>query len=616
MLDKPFRALEPSPASSHSDSRSLSPSPATAQPKFPYRMNRSIASPMARSPAPLSPDLPSNMDCAFPPFPTKNASAQKARSQTRDRLEPTFSPRSAQPNPLFAPLSPRINGGENITRRMDSIASGPFDGRIDRRPSTSHAPMAPVQKDPAISHRRMGSQDSTRSKDGTQKQRKSWKSMASRSSTYSSQSNVTHRTEVGNYPSPILSDSGHNEGIDAFLHRLQNESTNPSRPGLDKRSNTYPTRQIDDEGQEPTPRPGMPLERSYTSNDFTGSNNTFPTRKSSLSSRAINGQHDTSRYQPYQAYQPYQRAPLVVPTFSTDAPLNPLHTPSDSGLSDDSYASSSFRSNASSRSSPPGSVIGHSREISKMSQFDDFSEEPFDRTASPDSYTNHQSANGNASYGTSNGQQRGFQSFSSGYSDMPESPMDPAIQFGSSFNQRPTPAKERSPPRQPYGTASRQPDGRQSKGANKGNCRGCSDVIIGKSVKDSSGRLTGRYHKQCFACRTCGDPFPTAEFYVFENFPYCEQHYHKLNGTLCTSCDRGIEGQYLETDMRQKFHPRCFTCTTCRVVLRDDYYEVGGQRFCDRHAQYAAAPPQNYLGPGGYKPRNVQKRRTRLMMMA
>jgi hypothetical protein len=49
--------------------------------------------------------------------------------------------------------------------------------------------------------------------------------------------------------------------------------------------------------------------------------------------------------------------------------------------------------------------------------------------------------------------------------------------------------------------------------------------------------------------------------------------------------------------------------------LRDDYYEVGGQKYCDRHAHSAAAPPQNFLGPGGYRPR-MEKRRTRLMMMA
>ena len=212
-----------------------------------------------------------------------------------------------------------------------------------------------------------------------------------------------------------------------------------------------------------------------------------------------------------------------------------------------------------------------------------------------------------------------------GYARYPESPMDPAIQMGAP-TPRDAPAREpatqdpadisRSPPRRMADPEPQQQEVRRPKPVSKGNCRGCSEPIIGKSVKDSSGRLTGRYHKHCFVCRTCADPFPTAEFYVFENSPFCEQHYHKLNGSLCNACNRGMEGQYLETDLRQKFHPRCFTCTTCRIVLRDGYFEVAGRRYCDRHAQSAAAPPRSNLGPGNYRPRNLQKRGTRLMMMA
>lgn len=95
---------------------------------------------------------------------------------------------------------------------------------------------------------------------------------------------------------------------------------------------------------------------------------------------------------------------------------------------------------------------------------------------------------------------------------------------------------------------------------NKGNCRGCGELIQGKSVSSADGRLTGRYHKQCFVCKTCKKPFQTTDFYVIDNHPYCQRHYHVLNGSLCGSCDRGIEGQYLETEVKQKFHPHCFTC--------------------------------------------------------
>lgn len=95
---------------------------------------------------------------------------------------------------------------------------------------------------------------------------------------------------------------------------------------------------------------------------------------------------------------------------------------------------------------------------------------------------------------------------------------------------------------------------------NKGRCKGCDELIVGKSVSSADGRLTGRYHKGCFTCMTCKARFRTADFYVHENHPYCERHYHQLNQSLCTACDSGIEGQYIETEHKQKFHQKCFTC--------------------------------------------------------
>ena len=147
--------------------------------------------------------------------------------------------------------------------------------------------------------------------------------------------------------------------------------------------------------------------------------------------------------------------------------------------------------------------------------------------------------------------------------------------------------------------------------ANKGNCRGCGELIKGKSVSSADGRLTGRYHKQCFVCKTCQAPFQTADFYVMQNHPYCARHYHELNKSLCKSCDRGIEGQYLQTDQRLKFHPHCFSCQECHRILRDDYFEWNGRTLCEQHAFRAAQQPSS-LGPGR---RNPERRTTRLMMM-
>lgn len=118
----------------------------------------------------------------------------------------------------------------------------------------------------------------------------------------------------------------------------------------------------------------------------------------------------------------------------------------------------------------------------------------------------------------------------------------------------------------------------------RGDCKACRMPITGKSISSADGRLTGKYHKACFVCTTCTQPFSSAEFYVHRDRPYCEIHYHKLNGSLCGSCDRGIEGQYAEDETRVKYHVGCFRCLDCGVSLSDGYFEVDGKSYCERDA--------------------------------
>ena len=635
--DIPFRPLDPSPMSSnYSDPRGRSPQP-SAPPRSPYALNRSATSPVPPPVSSPSPNMFSNMDSAFPRFPTNRGTPRSTRPQERDRLDSSYNQRYAEPSPLFAPLSPRTNGGENVSKRLNSIAPGPFDSR---RPSTASAPKSPSQE-PVYGHRRMETQGSMGSVGSGSKSRTSLASSTSRASAYSNRSaGLPSRTKPGPTtampPPPLPAAEEESEGIDAFLGRLQSEVGRPGQLTQDDRAKTYPLRKESQERRGPPPRPRRPSEKDlppaniaeYKTSDFAPrSSNMFPSHNTSRTESEADLQRDLA---PARSLQP---PPPVKTNYNIDTPSVPLHTPSDSGLSDDSYASYTTRSVASSRSSPPSSEAGHSRNASKVNRSEYLAEGSSQRTASPDSYVESKplpsQAQGRrppASYTRPNQSEPIPQILSPGFPSpsAPESPMDPAIQLGESFERRPKeqlapqdPAFNlaQSPPRRKPEFEPRQPESRRPTPASKGNCRGCSEPIVGKSVKDSSGRLTGRYHRSCFVCRTCGDGFPTAEFYVFENAPYCEHHYHRLNGSLCRSCNRGIEGQYLETDTYEKFHPRCFTCSTCRVPLSADYYEVGGQKFCERHGQRAAAPRQNYLGPGDYRPRNVQKRRTRLMMM-
>ena len=236
-----------------------------------------------------------------------------------------------------------------------------------------------------------------------------------------------------------------------------------------------------------------------------------------------------------------------------------------------------------------------------------------------------------------------------------DSPTDPAFQNGRltpveplglhRTQTTPEPSSQTflSAASEPERNAKRQPLLRsKTTGGNKGYCRGCAKIIAAnqKSVSSADGRLTGRYHKECFSCTTCHSAFATADFYVLKDQPYCAQHYHVLNGSLCGSCGRGIEGQYLEATRSEakgpeKFHAKCFTCVMCRVVLKHDYFAHHGRFFCERDIHRVASPPNrspngrgpvkgaglggsSYLSASNGMPRGKfpERRSTKLMIMS
>ncbi|RPB12214.1 hypothetical protein P167DRAFT_545730 [Morchella conica CCBAS932] len=146
----------------------------------------------------------------------------------------------------------------------------------------------------------------------------------------------------------------------------------------------------------------------------------------------------------------------------------------------------------------------------------------------------------------------------------------------------------------------------------KGPCRGCGEEIFGKSISSADGRLTGRYHKACFVCQDCRKPFESAEFYVHDNLPYCERHYHQRNQSLCPTCDTGIEGPCLETEWHERYHPTCFSCSECACSLGGDYFELNGRPYCEQHA-YQIQKGNNSLGINHMA--KMERRKTRLTFM-
>ncbi|KAL2818145.1 hypothetical protein BDW59DRAFT_129201 [Aspergillus cavernicola] len=182
----------------------------------------------------------------------------------------------------------------------------------------------------------------------------------------------------------------------------------------------------------------------------------------------------------------------------------------------------------------------------------------------------------------------------------PDSPTDPALVKGGGLSlipERPPAIPEHMQVRKPLARSATEPTPRPQQPRPRGPCRGCGETIMGKSISSADGRLTGRYHRACFVCFQCRSPFETNDFYVLNDRPFCAQHYHERNGSLCATCHTGIEGEYLETNERtgpspadrQKFHLECLRCRTCHVDLKGEYFEWNGLVYCDRDARRAAA---------------------------
>ncbi|WVW82917.1 hypothetical protein I302_104931 [Kwoniella bestiolae CBS 10118] len=147
-------------------------------------------------------------------------------------------------------------------------------------------------------------------------------------------------------------------------------------------------------------------------------------------------------------------------------------------------------------------------------------------------------------------------------------------------------------------------------------CRRCNLPIEKSAVSSSDGQLKGKWHRECFTCYKCDKPFEGDDFYVYGGKPFCQFHYHEENGTLCahTACHQPIEGSCIVTPgpNPQRFHPGHLKCDhrggvsgaqNCREPM-DEYYEIEGSRFCERHVGEALK---------GNRSMRAEKRRTRLV---
>lgn len=157
----------------------------------------------------------------------------------------------------------------------------------------------------------------------------------------------------------------------------------------------------------------------------------------------------------------------------------------------------------------------------------------------------------------------------------------------------------------------------------EGPCRTCGLEIVGRGIfSKKQDELSGQWHKKCFKCTECDIRFnKSTPCYILNDMPYCQQHYHEKNNSICKICHQFIEGECLENDKKERFHVYCLTCFLCHEPITQDYFIFNDEiPLCANHdmdaliADGLALPNDDADGsPLTTKENTVSKRRTRLI---
>ncbi|KAH0626361.1 hypothetical protein JD844_001299 [Phrynosoma platyrhinos] len=104
-------------------------------------------------------------------------------------------------------------------------------------------------------------------------------------------------------------------------------------------------------------------------------------------------------------------------------------------------------------------------------------------------------------------------------------------------------------------------------------CQGCNQAILENYIS----ALNALWHPECFECYT---PFVNGSFFEHSGRPFCEIHYHKQRGSLCSGCEKPITGRCI-TAMARKFHPEHFVCAFCLKQLnKGTFKEQNDKPYC------------------------------------
>ena len=522
--------------------KKITTSPADGRQPFKFP-SQSAASSHANHPA--SNDSISQ-DSAFPPFPTS-----KSRSTTPtipSDITQSFASynlghqNQRDSNSSFAPLSPRDNGGGSVLQRMNSIVPGPFNLSSGNTQPSGHKKTATMgsSKDfiyqPSVeAGKRNVARPSTAGSNNSRKPSLSSISGGPRSTVSRGKPDTPDETlHQGRFHTVEIIDG------ESVIKTAQ-EETRIEALRREDRSHTYPL-DFPDQTRSVQSRPEALRRPSAPSLHVTR-----PSVAAAI--RPLHEIGSVSSFKPSRSIRERTRSPVKA---TTGEPLsrtkfgdellagtkpkhasilpasiyaesyavgNPHHTPGESISSNDSSGSNG--KSGSSNSTPPlsGSPQRQKRRPSNLSQGGNLMQEFQFGLEDKLAFS--------ASFNSSTGLAATDPSITTKAGTLaPGSMNDPAIHSGrpspvttpdGSFDPFPLESDKllhspAPPSPQKTSTSLRKPTK-----ANKGRCRGCGELIIGKSVSSADGRLTGRYHKRRFVSQTCQAPFSTADLYILEN---------------------------------------------------------------------------------------------------
>ena len=152
----------------------------------------------------------------------------------------------------------------------------------------------------------------------------------------------------------------------------------------------------------------------------------------------------------------------------------------------------------------------------------------------------------------------------------------------------------------------------------EGPCRLCGKKIVGKGIfSKKQNELSGQWHRHCFKCCKCDTVFNKhIPCYILDDNPYCQQHYHETNHSICGVCKKWIEGGCLENDNGERFHIDCLKCFVCGDKIYGDYFIFNDTvPLCSKH-DIEALVDSGVIGQELGGESALSKRRTKLIELA